>query len=119
LNCPECEVQLRKLSQKWHEDKTNTLCREVICDIERGGCGHSFWYEKEYTSITRNMATKQIITMEIVQRKARIHACADGEVEVTPCTCEGAEPHPNYLNEHRMIPECIECGNHRVVRKYR
>lgn len=62
MNCDKCGTQLRKIDQHWSEEKTNCIERKVTCDVIRGGCGNTFWYEKEYTSRTRHMATKVILT---------------------------------------------------------
>jgi len=63
MDCDKCGTQLRKIEQRWSETMTNMLERKVTCDVIRGGCGNTFWYEKQYTAITRHMATKQILTM--------------------------------------------------------
>ncbi len=106
MNCPKCGVQLRKLEQRWSATMTNMLERHVICDVERNGCGYCFWYEKQYTSITRNMATKQIITMTKSEpRLAVIHAGVHGAKEITPCDCPDCLD-PKELGWHKDKADC-------------
>jgi len=106
MDCPKCSTQLRKLEQHWSNKKTNLLNRHVICDKERGGCGHSFWYDKEYTSTTRYMATKQIITMTKSEpRLAVIHAGVSGAREITPCDCPDCLD-PKELGWHTDKGDC-------------
>jgi len=44
MKCPDCDFyQLNNINE--YRDKNNVRHRHVICEPDRGGCGHSFWYQ--------------------------------------------------------------------------
>ncbi len=91
----------------------NTRYKERICVK----CNFTEYVSKTYDVSTRSTGYKKIITVNKSEpRKGRIHAGVTGVKEVIPCSCKGAKEYPDYLNEHRMIPECTDCGNHHSIR---